>query len=161
MAGDEEHYEGIDDANRRYAVVGRRSASKRWATSDDASRSARTQCRFPQHHSPYVESAASHVADKLLPTDDRSWLIKPTPITREMRRVFAAQGVDEAAIEEAREESKEKAGAMQDEIDDCLVESQWHGEMRAKVIEDASRIGTGVLKGPLPCPPHSAGALAP
>lgn len=147
---DEEHYEGIDDANRRYAVVGRRSASKRWATSDDSPPDPHGRSVvFLNITAPYVESAASHVADKLLPTDDRSWLIKPTPITREMRRVFAAQGVDEAAIEEAREESKEKAGSMQDEIDDCLVESNWHGEMR-QVIEDAARIGTGVLKGPYP-----------
>ncbi|NVH19486.1 hypothetical protein, partial [Escherichia coli] len=38
---------------------------------------------------------------------------------------------------------------MQKEIDDCLVEANWHGEVR-KVIEDCARLGSGVVKGPFP-----------
>ena len=35
------------------------------------------------------------------------------------------------------------------QIEDWLVECQWHAEVR-KVIEDCARLGTGILKGPVP-----------
>ena len=146
---DEEHYQGVDDANRAYVATSG-SQAKRWATGDHESKD-------PQHRSvvflnitaPYVDSASASVSDKLLPTDDRAWLIKPTPITSQMRLAFALQGVDQAGMDRMIEQAKAASAAMQDEIDDCLVESNWHGEVR-QIIEDASRIGSGVLKGPYP-----------
>jgi hypothetical protein len=147
---DEDHYEGIDDANRRFSASARRANAKRWANSDEMpTESQGRSVVFLNITAPSVDAASANVSDKLLPTDDRSWCIKPTPITTEMRRVFAAQGVDDAAVEAAIEESKAKAAAMQEEIDDCLTEANWHGEVR-KIVEDAARIGSGVLKGPYP-----------
>ena len=54
-------------------------------------------------------------------------------------------GADEAAIEQMVEEAKAAALEMQPEIDDCLVEANWHGEVR-QVIEDAARTGSGVKR---------------
>ena len=89
------------------------------------------------------------VSDKLLPTDDRSWELKPTPITSQMRKAFAMQGMDDATMQAMIAQAKAASLEMQKEIDDCLVESNWHGEVR-QVIEDSAKTGSGVLKGPYP-----------
>lgn len=59
----------------------------------------------------------------------------------------AAAPVDpELAADDAAKQAAELAAKH---IEDWLVECQWHAEVR-KVIEDAARLGTGVLKGPVP-----------
>ena len=45
--------------------------------------------------------------------------------------------------------AKEMAEAAQEQIDDWLTECRYHAEVR-KVLESSARIGTGVLKGPVP-----------
>ena len=146
---DEEHYQGIDDANRAYAATSANS-SKRWATNERSRVTAETvRSRvFLNITAPYVDAASARVADMLLPTDDRAWTLKPTPIPRMSASEVEQMGGQEG-IEQAIEQAKAAAEAMQAEIDDCLVESNWHGECRA-MIEDAARIGSGVLKGPYP-----------
>lgn len=151
---DDEHYGGVDDANRQFQNSQHRSAAKRWATgrSNDEQRPNRSVI-FLNITRPYVDSAAARCADMLLPTDDRAWAIKPTPIPKlpdQLVAQFGGREEAEALLEQIREEAKAKALLMQDEIDDCLVESNWHGEVRS-VIEDAARIGSGVIKGPYPC----------
>ena len=44
--------------------------------------------------------------------------------------------------------ANKKADAMQNEIEDQLIESDYNGELR-KVIHDAAVLGTGVIKGPI------------
>ena len=44
-------------------------------------------------------------------------------------------------------EAKRRAELAQKQIDDWLVDSKWNTEV-AKVIEDAARLGVGVLCGP-------------
>jgi hypothetical protein len=46
-------------------------------------------------------------------------------------------------------EAKAKADKAQTRIEDWHVECQWHAQVRL-VIEDAARVGVGVLKGPIP-----------
>lgn len=146
---DEEHYQGIDDANRMYAATTSGHA-KRWATNDRADNAqANRSVVFLNITAPYVDSASANVAEKLLPTDDRSWEIKPTPVTTAMRLAYGQAGIDTTALEQMIADDKQRAEAMQQEVDDHLVESNWHGEVR-QIIEDAARIGTGVLKGPFP-----------
>lgn len=58
-----------------------------------------------------------------------------------------AQAMKAAADE--REAAKTAAEAATKEIEDWLVQCQWHAEVR-KMIEDTARLGTGVLKGPVP-----------
>lgn len=151
---DEESYQGIDAANRAFVATSNLLRAKNWATgygSADVKQQSRSVI-FLNITRPYVDAASARVADMLLPTDDRSWEIKPTPIPRlspakmmEMGGVESAQ----AAIAQSIEISKASAELMQQEIEDCLTESNWHGEVR-QVIEDAARIGSGVLKGPFP-----------
>lgn len=54
-----------------------------------------------------------------------------------------------AKIEAEHAKAKEAAEGATRQIEDWLVQSQWHAEVR-KLIEDCARLGTGVLKGPTP-----------
>lgn len=151
---DEEHYQGVDDANRAFQNAGRVSQPKRWATtgSVDAGKGPVRSVVFLNITRPYVDAGSARVADMLLPTDDRAWIIKPTPLPKLTSvDVQALGGPEQAAelLEQEKDKAATAANGMQEEIDDCLVESNWHGEVR-RVIEDAARIGSGVLKGPYP-----------
>jgi hypothetical protein len=151
---DEEHYQGVDDANRAFQSAGRMSQPKRWATTGRTAmdKGPVRSVVFLNITRPYVDAASARVADMLLPTDDRAWEIKPTPIPRLSAGDIAQMGGSDAVnqlIEQAKEIAKDSADRMQEEIDDCLVESGWHGEVR-RVIEDSARLGSGVLKGPVP-----------
>lgn len=58
---------------------------------------------------------------------------------------------DQAKAEYSRmkAEAGRKAKLAEDQIDDWLQECQYHAEIR-QVIDDASRLGSGVIKGPVP-----------
>ena len=64
-----------------------------------------------------------------------------------------AQPPQEPTVAEVAKQELDRANDMaeaaQQQIDDWLVECRYHAEIR-KVIETAARIGTGVLKGPVP-----------
>lgn len=194
---DEEAYQGIDDANRNEAKAykpahpsGSFSTVKR-----DPSRST----VFLNITRPYVDAASARVADMLMPTDDKNWAIKHTPIpdleaavkqamehqaqqpmpqqappmaggqmppmaagmpqpqgmppqaATQMPGAMPMPGMP-ATLDEATkiiEEAKKRAEAAEKRIEDWLVQSNWHAEMR-KVMEDCSRLGTGIIKGPTP-----------
>lgn len=115
---------------------------------------------------PYVDAAAAKVADMLLPTDDMNWGIKPTPdpdmanfkgdttpiIDPKTLQVVQQDGqtvtVDDF-YNRIKHQAEKKAERAQNKINDWLVECQFNAETR-KVIEDAARIGTAVMKGPVP-----------
>lgn len=182
-AEDEDAYQGIDDANRDTAkaykpmsVTGTPTFSTRRNDDDNRSTILLNITR------PYVDAASARVGDMLLPTDDRNWAIKPSPLAQEVQPpqmpsagltgqpplpsagplppTGAPPGsapmapmsappvpVDpQEAIQKAARVAAEKA---QQQIEDWHVECQYHAEMR-KVIEDCSRLGTGILKGPFP-----------
>ena len=154
---DEEHYQGIDDANRQFQSASHLMQPKRWATNQSMSKGPQRSTIFLNITRPYVDAASARISDMLLPTDDRSWAIKPTPLPRLSKGDVSMLGGAQAAqelIEQIREEAKQSAERMQDTIDDRLVESSWHGEVR-QLIEDAARIGSGVLKGPYPIMRHA------
>ena len=174
---DEEAYLGIDDANRGKdssykplspnggAIIPRKDASVRSTVFLNITR-------------PYVDAASARVADMMLPTDDRNWSIKPTPIPEiegfikqsagamtpapvppaggaappgmpgsPVQQDPMAQAVSQAM--EIMAEARKKAEAAETQIEDWLVECNWHAEVR-KVIEDCARIGSGIMKGPTP-----------
>lgn len=163
---DEEHYQGIDDANRHLHAANQLYRARRerlMGTSNMAGGGSQDQQKvrslvFPNITRPYCEAASAKVADMLLPTDDRSWEIQPTPIPTlsvtqmtqlaQYMRMASIEQV-EAELDTRKEASKMAAEKMQDAIDDLLTESNWHGEVR-QVIEDSARIGAGVIKGPFP-----------
>ncbi len=150
---DEEHYQGIDDANRQYQNASHLSQPKRWATTGQSMEKGPTRSVvFLNITRPYVDAGSARVSDMLLPTDDRAWEIRPTPLPKLSQADIAMLGGPEQAaqiLEQEKEQAKEAAKRMMEAIDDPLVESNWHGEVR-QVIEDAARIGSGVLKGPYP-----------
>jgi hypothetical protein len=165
---DQEHYESIDDETR--------NTSSDWQAKPPGQSSGRkaagnTSIVFPNITRPYVDAAASKVGDILLPTDDRPWSLEPTPvpdlidkshgklppevtqgmqqngIPPETQQKVVAQEV--AAALKVMADAKAKAEKAEKRIEDWMVEGQWHAEVR-KVIDDCVRIGSGVLKGPIP-----------
>ncbi|WEL96380.1 MULTISPECIES: portal protein [Delftia] len=157
---DEEHYQGIDDANRNFQNANQLYRSRKTAIigGQPKQQGPARSVVFLNITRPYTDAASARVADMLLPTDDRAWEIKPTPLPRlsgpQLAMLAQAMGATDPAAVHAQMaaqagEAKEAAERMQQAIEDPLVESNWHGEVR-QVIEDSARIGSGVLKGPFP-----------
>lgn len=162
---DEDQYNNKDNVNR---------AASQMMTSVEQGYPVTTQHAKPHRSTVFIgmtrqktNAAEARVADILLPTDDRNWGIQPTPepylagmtMTNEMAidprtgqpiidpktgQPLRKKEVARAVMEMARK----KAQAMQNEIYDQLIECDYNGELR-KVIHDAARLGTGVVKGPI------------
>jgi hypothetical protein len=151
-------YEGIDDANRttETAVTGRlqkpRTSEGGRIVAGRATRSGTRSIALLNITRPYTDAASARVADMLLPTDDRNFSIDPTPIP-DMPDIDASGELPpeevKAFLAQLQADAKTRADNAQTQIDDWLTECQYHDEVR-KVIEDCSRLGTGILKGPTP-----------
>jgi hypothetical protein len=77
--GDEEFYIGIDDANRHeYAELAQKPTAGGGTAKLPRKRNKSTI--FPNITQPYVDAAAARIGDMLLPTDDRNFALRPTPI---------------------------------------------------------------------------------
>lgn len=110
---------------------------------------------------PKIDQAIARMCEILFPVDDRNWGIKPTPLPEVMKMtgdqrqtVDPATGQDTGmtADDEAKvviEAAKQSAEAMEMSIDDSLTECDYNGESR-KVIDNAVRLGTGIMYGPFP-----------
>lgn len=153
---DEEFYEGVDDMNRK-EVLSKSATLNSGLTSEAPVRTTKSNV-FVNITQPYVDMGSARVADMLLPTDDMPFGIEPTPMqdilaaTQDQTPITNAAGETAPAGEIAQrmlEEAKECAKLAETTVWDWLVESQWHSEVR-QVIEDAAKIGTGILKGPIP-----------
>lgn len=157
---DEEFYQGYDDANRHEFVKITAKPGEGFKEPTKPTVSAGSTV-FPNITAPYVDAAAARVGDMLMPTDDRNFALEESPIADLIEQ--AAQqgeqpqpqpGVDSLTAEVTRVKSiqiraKERAKKAQTLIDDYLTECQFHAELR-KCIDDASRIGSAVIKGPFP-----------
>ena len=162
---DEDQYNAKDNINK---------AASQMMTSVEQGYPVTTQGAKPHRSTVYIgltrqktNAAEARVADILLPTDDRNWGIQPTPqptlmsITRDERMAgdkmtgeplmhpetgqpLRMKDIARAAMQVARD----KAKAMQTEIEDQLVECDYNSEVR-KMIHNAAVLGTGVLKGPV------------
>lgn len=169
---DEEHYEGIDDANRGELNAWRGKPLGQ-ASLDDAETNTGSTVFFNITR-PYCDAASARISDMLLPTDDKGWAIKPTPIPdlvaiaegaipREIKAAIAqdpsvlanperGQQIEEEIVADTKksiDEAREIAERAEQRIEDWHTECMYNSEMR-QVIEDASKVGTGVLKGPIP-----------
>lgn len=169
---DQEHYDGIDDANRP-DKASKPSTMTGTVKLGGGSESAAKQNRstvFVEITRPYVDAASARVADMLLPTDDRNWTIVPTPIpdlVEQLKDETPAQGANgkpvmaqgpdgqqvQAAVKDMAAQvlasAKKACEKAQTRIDDWLTEAMFLDECRT-VIDDAARIGTGIIKGPVP-----------
>ena len=145
---DIEFYEGIDDANRNEETGGRKL--KPVESGGSIIQNKRPQRKrstvFLNIVRPYVDAASAKVGDMLIPTDDRSFSLRPTPVSDAMAEALT-QSDDPRALDDYKEIAKRGAKKAESRIDDWLVECQWHMEAR-KIIQDCAKIGTGVLKGP-------------
>lgn len=151
---DEEAYSGIDDGNRHeFANTTMKPGSAITPTRERKYGST----VVPNITAPYVDAAAARIGDMLLPTDDRNFSLKATPIPElsEVVKNLQARGamVDVNQVEEQMEsikaEATEKARRSQERVDDWLVECDYHGHLRA-LIDDCAKLGSGVIKGPYP-----------
>lgn len=166
---DEDHYEGIDDANRDLYRNRGKPLSPEGGADKDKEKATRSRI-FLNITRSYVDAAAAKVADMLLPTDDQNWAIEPTPIPSLLKNnkskepLVAPNGQpvmssDDAGnpkqmtvgehAEQILEVARLAAKDAETRIDDWLKESRFNHETR-KVIESCARLGTGVIKGPYP-----------
>lgn len=195
---DEEFYEGIDDANRKTTGVKPKSLEGAFTQRDAAENTTRSTI-FLNIVRPYCDAAAARVGDMLLPTDDRNWAIRPTPVPELVRQLADYRVICDAMgypiqipevgpdgqpmmaepqgmggepmmgpdgqpmppqpkmrpmtvadmAEQAIQAAKASSERAQQEIDDYHMECRYHSEVR-QVIEDAAKLGVGILKGPVP-----------
>lgn len=160
---DEEHYEGIDDANRHEGVqtVKPRDLNGRGGASVVDKPATTGSTVFVNITRAYVDFSAGRAADMLLPTDDRNWDIRSTPMPdvikafndeRPLNLQGAAPGAPATIGEAARMMAKEagdKVDKARKRIEDWHAESQYHAEQR-KIIHGAAKVGVAILKGPIP-----------
>jgi hypothetical protein len=85
--------------------------------------------------------AESRLAEMVLPTDDRNWAARPTPVP-DLPPELQAMGPQILAEAQAR------ALKMQTLMDDQLTESGYNAVMR-QIIADAVRLGIGIIKSPV------------
>lgn len=121
-------------------------------------------------------AAEARLADILLPTDEKNWGIRPTPVpelaqmamdgspavdpatggpmvlnaadptTGEMRPTQVKKSDVALAAEQV---ARSKSKEMEKEIEDQLVECDYNAQCRG-LIHNAATMGTGVLRGPIP-----------
>ena len=158
---DEEYYEGVIESD----------SSNNWTSKPvgmaDISSEESGSTIFLNITRPYCDSAGASMADMLLPTDDNAWDMKDTPLPELVsiakgvlpphleEQAAASQNPDEfraAIMNDANamaDESKAQVRKAQLRIEDWQVEGQYHAHVR-KIIEDSARVGSGVIKGPVP-----------
>lgn len=177
---DEEAYQGVDDANRD--TVYKPASAQGSFTPARPNRNAARSTVYLNITRPYVDAAAARVADMLLPNDETNWDIRPTPIPDgKFQQTPVAQAAQpnpampdgQASpvppvidpLEQMKDQARKACDGAKRQIEDWLVQCQWHSEVR-KSIEDAARLGTGILKGPTPAKyisrtaSHDGGMLA-
>ena len=155
---DEEHYEGVDNANRGESTTLKpRDPNGLGGASVADPAPASGSNIFLNITRAYVDFSAGRAADMLLPTDDQNWDIDSTP----MPDVIAAMndqramppGTPFSTVAEAAkamvEDTSKKVAKAKTRIEDWFEEGQYNAEQR-KVLLDAAKVGVGILKGPFP-----------
>lgn len=159
---DEEFYEGVDDANREESVTlkPRDTSGKGGAIVSDAENATGTGSTvFLNITRSYVDFSAGRAADMLLPTDERNWDLRETPMPDVIKAFgdttpLTVPGAPQlttigAAAKAMVEEARAKVEKAKTRIEDWHEEGQFHAEQR-KVLKDAAKVGVGILKGPFP-----------
>jgi len=173
-AEDQAYYEGEEESSRVAYYKGMTLGSPLLAKPKNDFKSK----IFLNITRPYVETAASKVIEVLCPVDDRAFSIVPSPIPfavmggQEMRGTAIPQEmgappgqapmVDQngmpAAPQQIQQQQVEKsvedklriaARGAERWIDDALQECGYGRELR-RLVDDAARLGTGIMRGPIP-----------
>lgn len=139
---DEEYYEGVDEFNRTSI---RYNKPHNDGPLTEVTKSNSTQCTaFFNITRQFVDSAAARAGDILLPQGDWNWGVKKTPVSDDpgLQQKTMEQAVSDAIIAQKVDKGERR-------IKDWLVEAGYHREYR-RALENAAKIGTGILKGPFP-----------
>ena len=167
---DKRWLEDVDQYHARHKI---NRAASQMMTSVEQGYPVTTQGATPHRSTVYIgltrqktNAAEARLADILLPTDDRNWGIQPSPLPvvfgmdksenpavdpRTGQQMLDRNGqplLEKDMVRAIREMADERAKAMQTQIDDQLMESDYNSEVR-KMIHDAAMLGTGVIKGPI------------
>jgi hypothetical protein len=155
-----EQYQGIDEVNRSRGFSKSETldgpVSTTLASVDRENRST----VFVNITRPYTNAGTSRVADLLLPAGNRlNWDLKPTPVseTAIVAQVLVdypelASIMPEELLQKVTQPEEVRSAALETAkkiIEDNLVECKWSSETR-KQINEAGKVGVGVLKGPFP-----------
>lgn len=153
-AEDSDQYDGVDDLNR---------PGKGYSDSSNTPSAHQKNARSKVYLNitkPKTDIAVARVQEMLVPNDDKPWSIEPTPIpdlmeavdTKSQEMLTLADGT-QASAEQVARVAMDKAAAASEKaaewIEDQFVEGSVYAQMR-RVIRDAGRLGTGILKGPFP-----------
>jgi len=151
---DDDQYNGFDELNQP-GIVKTRDQIPRAAIKD-----ARSKVFVPITK-PKTDIGVARVSEMLLPNDDKPWDIAPTKVPDieeaanapdKGETVTLGDGTQANAVAVAKmilDKAKEFAEKEADWIEDKFQEGSVYSEMR-QVLRDAGRIGTGVIKGPVP-----------
>lgn len=157
-AEDGDHYEGVDAFSKGSVITKPRTQE---GTLLERKRSpAGRSTAFVNITRPYCDAAAARVGDVFMPTDQRNWSLENTPVPDhpgdalmggEMPQEIIGQGNPAAMMAMPAPDigSEDAIARAQLTIDDWLIESEYHAELR-KVIGCCARLGVGILKGPHP-----------
>lgn len=154
-AEDQAYYEGADDSARTEYYKGL-TAGTPLITKTKPKYKSRVFLNITR---PYVETASSKVIEVLNPTDARPWSLepssvpelpeKPTPLVQALQMNEQGGQPQVDPVEEMIKAAKRSALGAQTWIDDKLQECDFSGQLRA-VVDEASRLGTGIIRGPVP-----------
>lgn len=113
---------------------------------------------------PKTNAMSARLLDLLFPADDTNWSIDPTPVPEMDAQVAKASRIVEDGaegspevdaaqaladeIQAVKDAALDKCRAMSAEIADVLEECEYAAAAR-DVIDDACRVGAGVMKGPV------------
>lgn len=152
----EDLYNGVDELSGPTALVKTRDQAPR----RDAPSTARSRVVL-NITKPKTQHGVSRVQEMLVPNDDKPWAIEATPIPEFDLAAADAPGAQQVRIADGslqdastvarflKDKGDEFAKNMTTWVEDHFVEGRVYPELR-KVIRDAGRMGTGVLKGPFP-----------
>lgn len=97
---------------------------------------------------PQTNTVEARLIDMLFPTDDKNWGIQPTPVPELLEGAKSADPQVQDQAQELLKKARQRAEAMEKEIDDQLKEATYNIKSR-DLIHQACMLGTGVIKAPV------------
>ena len=159
-AEDEDYYDGVDDYNQRSIADYNKPRSKDGVLTEKSSAKDVGSTAFINITAPFVDYASARMGDILLPANEWNFKVRPTPVPEfdqfeDDERPFGI--VDQSGnplslgdvIKQRNKDVQDKVEKGETRIKDWLTECNYKSESR-KVIENAARVGSGILKGPYP-----------
>jgi hypothetical protein len=149
---DQRAHDGIDGTEGRDGVLDAATGESWPGRSRENKRRSRVVLNLIRSK---CETKEGRFSEIMLPTDDRNWGLKTTPVTDISPindaggfGLLSANSMDDNQAEQIEPDDADKRTSLMElEVDDQLNESDFNGECR-KVARQSIQLGTGVLKGP-------------